>query len=239
VRILVFLLVLANLLFYAFSEGYFGRAENPDARRMTQQVAPERMKIVARGDLPTSTPAPTPPVVPSPPAEPEAQAPVAPVATPEPVVVASCSRWENLQPADADRLAALIGQKFPAFKLSRRLDPGEGNGWWVFIPPQADKAGADKKAAQLRGLGVTDYFIVQEAGPNQYAISLGIFSSEKGAQERLADTKALGVRSAKLSMRPGKDSHVSLDARGPAVDMPALRKVAAGAVPAVKAQNCQ
>mgnify|MGYP000864425787 CR=1 FL=1 len=245
-RVLVFLLVLANLLFYAFSEGYFGRAENPDARRMTQQVAPERMKIVARGEQPA--PAPAPAVAPAPPPEPEAPAPapvapapapVAPVVAPEPVVALACSRWESLQPTDADRLATLIGQKFPAFKLSRRLDPGEGNGWWVFIPPQADKATADKKASQLRGFGVTDYFIVQEAGPNRYAISLGIFSSEKGAQERLADVKELGVRSAKLSLRPGKDSHASLDARGPAVDQPALRKLVAGAIPGSKAQNCQ
>ena len=231
-RVLVFLLVLANLLFYAFSEGYFGRAENPDARRMTQQVAPERMKIVARGDQP----APAPAAAPAPPPEPEAPAPVV---APEPVVALACSRWESLLPADADRLTALIGQKFPAFKLSRRLDPGEGNGWWVFIPPQADKAEADKKAGQLRGFGVTDYFIVQEAGANRYAISLGIFSSEKGAQERLADVKALGVRSAKLSLRPGKDSHASIDARGPAVDQPALRKLVAGAVPGSKAQSCQ
>ena len=236
-RVLVFLLVLANLLFFAFSEGYFGRAENPDARRMTQQVAPERMKIVARGEQPA--PAATPAVVPAPPTEPETPTPVAPVVVPEPAVALGCSRWESLLPADADRLTTLIGQKFPAFKLNRRLDPGEGNGWWVFIPPQIDKAEADKKAGQLRGMGVTDYFIVQESGANRYAISLGIFSSEKGAQERLAEVKALGVRSAKLSLRPGKDSHVSLDARGPAVDQPALRKLVAGVVPGSKAQYCQ
>lgn len=235
-RVLVFLLVLANLLFYAFSEGYLGRAENPDARRMKQQVAPERMKIVARGESPAA--APPPAVVPAPPPEPEAPAPVAPVVAPEPVAAVSCSRWESLSPADADRLAALIGQKFPAFKLNRRLDPGEGHDWWVFIPPLPNKLEVDKKAAQLKGLGITDYFIVQEAGPNRYAISLGIFSSGNGAQERLTEVNKLGVRSAKSGLRPGKDGHASLDARGPAVDQPALRRVAAGAVPDVKVQNC-
>lgn len=236
-RILVFLLVLANLLFYAFSEGYFGRAENPDARRMKQQVAPERMKIVARGESPAAAPAPA--VVPAPAPEPEAPVPVAPVVTPEPVATISCSRWELLPPADADRLATLIGQKFPAFKLNRRLDPGEGHDWWVFIPPLPDKAEADKKAAQLKALGVTDYFVVQEAGPNRYAISLGIFSSGNGAQERLAEVNQLGVRSAKSGLRPGKDGRASLDARGPAVDQPAVQRVAAGVVPGVKVQNCQ
>ena len=235
-RALVFLLVLANLLFYAFSEGYFGRAENPDARRMKQQVAPERMKIVARGELPALASA----SVLLPASSPESDTPtsVAVIATPEPEVLISCSRWESLSPADADRLVAMVGQKFPAFKLTRRLDAGEGNGWWVYFPPQPDKAEADKKAGQLRGLGVTDYFIVQEAGANRYAISLGIFSSEKGAQERLTEVKALGVRSAKLSLRPGKDSHASLDARGPAVDQPALRRLVASTLTDVQAQNC-
>lgn len=235
-RALVFLLVLANLLFYAFSEGYFGRAENPDARRMKQQVAPERMKIVARGELPALASASV--LLPASSPESDAPASVAVIATPEPEVLISCSRWESLSPADADRLVAMVGQKFPAFKLTRRLDAGEGNGWWVYLPPQPDKAEADKKAGQLRGLGVTDYFIVQEAGANRYAISLGIFSSEKGAQERLTEVKALGVRSAKLSLRPGKDSHASLDARGPAVDQPALRRLVASTLSDVQAQNC-
>jgi hypothetical protein len=240
VRVLVFLLVLANLLFYAFSEGYLGRAENPDTRRMTQQVAPERMKIVARGDQPATAPAPEPAVAPVPQPEPEAPPPppVAPVVAAEPVAALSCSRWDLLRPADADRLAAMVGQKFPAFKLNRRLDPGEGHDWWVYIPPLPDKAEADKKAAQLKALGVTDYFIVQEVGPNRHAISLGVFSSGNGAQERLAEVAALGVRSAKSSLRPGKDGHASLDARGPAVDQPALRRLAAGLVPGSKVQNC-
>ena len=237
-RILVFLLVLANLLFYAFSQGYFGRAENPDARRMAQQVAPERMKIVAQGEQ--QAPVPVPAVVPVPALETEKPAPVAPpVVAPEPVAPLSCSRWDMLPPVDADRLVTLIGQKFPAFKLNRRLDPGEGHDWWVFIPPQPNKAEADKKAAQLKALGVTDYFIIQEAGPYRYAISLGVFSSGNGAQERLTEVVQLGVRSAKSGLRPGKDGHASLDARGPAVDQPGLRRLVAGVVPGVKVQNCQ
>lgn len=241
-RVLVFLLVLANLLFYAYSEGYFGRTESPDARRMAQQVAPERMKIVARGELPAVAPVALPVEPPPAPAEAEptvAPVTVAPVVVPEPPVVISCSRWDQLQQADAERLTSMVTQKFPAFKQSRRIDPGEGNGWWVFIPPLPGKAEADKKAGELRAFGVTDYFIVQEAGANRYAISLGIFSSEKGAQERLADVKNLGVRSAKLSLRPGKDSRVTLDLRGPETERAALRKAALYLLPAIKAQACQ
>lgn len=238
-RVLVFLLVLANLLFFAFSEGYFGRSENPDAHRVLQQIAPERVKIVARGEQPALPPPPAPVVpVPEPEPEPEPPAPVAPVAAPAPVVNA-CSRWDELLPTEADRLAALIGQKFSGFKVTRRVDPGEGNGWWVFIPPLSGKAEADKKAGELRAFGITDYFIVQEPGANRFAISLGVFSSEKGGQERLAEVKAVGVRSAKLNLRPGKDSHVTLDASGPETDRAVLRRAASGILPKVKAQACQ
>ena len=55
-KALVFLLVLANLLFYAFGAGYFGRPDNPDAGRVEQQVAPERMRIVSRGEAPGAPP---------------------------------------------------------------------------------------------------------------------------------------------------------------------------------------
>jgi len=237
VRVLVFLFVLANLLFYAFSEGYFGRSESPDAHRLGQQVAPERIKIVARGEQPAA-PAPAPvAVVPEAPAVVEAPVQVAPVVAPVPVVNA-CSRWDQLPTADADRLAVLISHKFPGFKLTRHVDPGEGNGWWVFIPPLPSKADAERKAGELRGFGVTDYFIVQEAGANRFAISLGIFSSEKGAQERLADVKTQGVRSARMSLRPGKDSHVTLDVIGPESERRLLRQAASGLLPGIRAQGC-
>ena len=234
-RLLVFLLVLANLLFYAFSEGYFGRSENPDAHRLSQQVTPERIKIVARGERPALPPPPPAPAPVAP--DPDPPAPVKPEEVPAPVVNA-CSRWDQLPPAEADRLAAMVAQKFPAFKVTRRIEPGEGNGWWVYIPPLADKAAADKKAGELRAFGITDYFIVQEAGANRYAISLGVFSSEKGGQDRLAEVKGLGVRSARLSLRPGKDSHVTVDINGPEAGRLALRKAAAGVLSQSKALAC-
>ena len=62
-KLLVFLLVLGNLLFYAFTAGYFGRPDNPDAGRIEQQVAPDRLRIVSRGEapaVPAKAGAPTP-----------------------------------------------------------------------------------------------------------------------------------------------------------------------------------
>lgn len=234
-RLLVFLLVFANLFFYAFGAGYFGHSEGPDAQRITQQLAPEKVKIIPENEAPPAPPVTAP--EPLPVAAPEAAPANVPEAQAEKVVIA-CNRWATLPPKDAERLAALISKRFPDFKLNRRQDAAEGNGWWVFIPPLADKAEADKKAGQLRAFGVTDYFIVQEPAASRFAISLGVFSSEKGAQERLAELNEKGVRSAKLSPRPGNDGTVTLSARGPEGDREALRAAATGLLPKVRAQDC-
>lgn len=237
-KALVFLLLLANLLFYAFSAGYFGRPDNPDAARLAQQVAPEKMHLVSRGEAPVAKPAKAPsPVVEAAgetPAEAAVETPPAPAA-----VETICRRWAHLPLADGNRLAAQIGEKLGKFKVVKRTEAGEGSTWWVHIPPLGGKDEADRKAGELRQLGVTDYFIVQEAGPNRFAISLGIFSSEKGGQERLAELKTRGVRSARLSIRPGKDSQLTLDASGPAADKETLLAVARSVVPKQAAQDCK
>ena len=114
----------------------------------------------------------------------------------------------------------------------------EGSGWWVFVPPLPNKAAAEKKAGELRQFGVTDYFIVPD-GFNRYAISLGVFSSEKGGQDRLAELKDKGVRSARLAPRPGKDSTVNLQASGPAAAKAAVLAAVGKVLPKAEAQGCK
>jgi hypothetical protein len=224
VKALVFLLVLANLLFYALSAGYFGRPDNPDAGRVEQQVEPERMRIVSRGEAPATRVARTeliaPQIVPveekPAPEKANAETPAAPEPAPEakadkPPV---CLTWRPLPLADADRLAALLAKRFGNYKVTRKQTSSDSNGWWVFIPPVPSKAEAERKSLELRELGVTEFFIVQDE-LNRNAISLGVFSTEKGGQDKLAELKARGVRSAQVAPRPGKDSQVTLQARGP------------------------
>lgn len=242
-KALVFLLVLANLLFYAYSAGYFGHPDNPDAGRMSQQVAPEKMRLVSNGDAPAAKPVEAPPA----PAEGEA----APAADPAPAPAAPaqaaaptpaeklCLRWEHLAAADAAKLAGRLEEKFAGLKQAKRVEPGEGGSWWVYIPPLPGKDEAEKKATELRQFGVTDYFIVHEAGPNRNAISLGLFSSEKGGQDRLAELKGKGVRSARLAPRPGKDSLTTLEASGTAPARKAVLEAAAAVLPKVQATDCK
>ncbi|MGE5471172.1 MAG: SPOR domain-containing protein [Bacteroidota bacterium] len=225
---LVFVLVLANLLFYAYSAGHFGRPDNPDAERLDQQVAPERMRLVSRGEAPPVKAVEAPP--PAPPPEAEA----APA-----TVEKTCLRWEQLTPDNARQLSTRLGEQFADYQQSKRTVADEGNGWWVFIPPLPNKAEAEKKAGELRQLGIADYFIIPEEGPNRFAISLGVFSSEKGGQERLADLKSKGVKSARFSARPSKESSITLEASGPRPERAALLKMAGAILPKNQAQDCK
>ena len=261
-KVLVFLLVLVNLLFYAFTAGYFGRPDNPDAGRVDQQITPERLRIVSRGEAPsTAAPAPkaepaqeTAPVKPeSEPAQAPAPAPTATSAADEAAPKAelvkatvadkadtapACLAWRQLTVAEADKVAALMGKRFADYKLSRKIVAGESNGWWVYIPSLPGKPEADKKAGELRDLGVTDFFIVQD-GTSRHAISLGIFSSEKGGSDRLAELKAKGVRSAVMGPRPSKDTFVALQVKGPGDKKAAVIAAVADAIQKNEALACK
>ena len=235
-KALVFLLILFNLLFYAFTQGYFGQAEHPDAGRIEKQVLAEGMRIVSRGEVPAvqakaPEPEPAKPEIAPEPPQPEV---VNKSATVEP----ACFAWASLSVAEADQLNALLERKFTEFKLTRQIVAGEANGWWVFIPPLPGKAEVDKKAGEIRQLGITDYFVILE-GPNRFAISLGVYSSEKGGQERLAEVKEKGVRSARLAPRPSKDGTVNMQATGPAEGKPALLEAVGKVLPRAEAQGCK
>lgn len=244
-QLLVFLLVLANILFYAFSAGLFGHPDNPDAHRATQQVVPEKIRVVSRGEAPQgkSIPAPVLEVaraaepVPEPEgAVPPAGAAAAPSpALPEPAPF--CLFWERVPLADGNRLVAQIEARLKAVKVTRKALPGDG-GWWVHLPAQATRPEADRRAEELKKAGISDYFIVQEPGPNRFAISLGIFSTEKAAQEQLAEVKHKGFKTVRLVQRPGKDSALQIEVRGPAAAREGLLTVAGRVAAERKPTEC-
>lgn len=230
-KLVVFLLVLANMLLFASAEGYFGRPDNPDAVRVHRQMNPTQLQVVSRGAPPTAqegekkeaiaTAAAT--AMPEKPA-PAAAAKESAVATPS---AEACLAWSELAAADADRLAVLLSEKFDDYKLTRQAVAKDADSWWVFIPPFSNKAEADKKAIELKKLGIGDVQIIQDNGPNRWAISLGVFSSDSGAKSRLAALKEKGVKSAKQGTRNGKESSYSIEARGPATRQQAVLDVTA------------
>ena len=187
-RTLFLLLLAAGLGFFAWVR--FLAAPDPaiDSRPLAQQIEPEKLRVVPESEL-----ARTPP-----PAAAKPKPGPAPAA-PEPAPLA-CLEWGSFSPADATRAE----QRLEPLALGARLAQYRGEetaGWWVFIPPQPSRAAAQKKAAELKQLGVNDYFVVQEEGRQRWALSLGVFRSEEAARAHLDALRAKGVKSAQVGQR--------------------------------------
>ena len=187
-RALFLLLLLANLAFFAWWRTLSPPEVVADAAPLKRQIEPEKLKIIAPADLPPATV----PVAPA--------APVKPAPAAAPVVATRCMEWGSFTVADAPRAEKALEPLALGARLAQRRTE-ETAGWWVFIPPQANRAAAQKKAAELKELGVDDYFIVQEEGAHRWALSLGVFRTQEAAAARLAGLRAQKVRSALIAPR--------------------------------------
>ena len=114
--------------------------------------------------------------------------------------ILACLEIGNFNEADAGRFESRLGAVVPAARLSRRVIR-EVSSHMVFIPPQGNKENADRKVDQLRGLGVTDFYVIQDQSEMRWGISLGIFSSEDAANKRMEQLKQQGVRTARIGAR--------------------------------------
>jgi SPOR domain len=180
-RTLFFLLVLANVAFFAWSRFAGAPDAGSDPLPMVRQIEPEKLKIISPADLP---------------AAPVAQKPAPPPPAPPPI---ACLEWGSFSVADAPRAEKALEPLALGARLAARRE--ETTSWWVFIPPQGSRQDALKRTAELKALGVNDYFIVQEEGDLRWAVSLGVFRSVEAAQARLAALRAQGVRSAEVGPR--------------------------------------
>ena len=128
----------------------------------------------------------------------ETSAPETPHTAVTPPVPTSCVAWSDLSEAQAD---ALMRQLRNSGASAERRKIETPSSWWVRVPPQGSREQAEEQARALRALGVRDLFIVQERGPAQYAISLGVFQTEARARQMLAELRAQGVRNAGVAPR--------------------------------------
>jgi hypothetical protein len=172
VRTAALLLVLANLALFAWS--FHGGSTDAEPVPLGKGLDSDKLRVVRIADLPPVTAAArTPP---------------------------RCIEWGSFTLADAPRAEKALEPLALGARLAQRRGE-ETAGWWVFIPSQGNRPAAQKKAAELKGLGVEEYFIVETEGPHRFAVSLGVFRSEEAAQARLAALRDRGVRSAQVGAR--------------------------------------
>jgi hypothetical protein len=170
-RALALLLILANIALFAWAH-YAGNGDSEPVS-LGKGLDSERLKVVRPAELPPPKAA---------------------------KVAARCLEWGSFTLADAPRAEKALEPLGLGPRLAQRRGE-ETAGWWVYIPSQGNRAAAVKKAVELKGLGVDDYFIVDAEGVHRFAVSLGVFRSEEAAQARLAALKDRGVRSAQVGAR--------------------------------------
>jgi hypothetical protein len=224
-RTLFLLLVAINLALYAWPRYYATPDSAADPEPQRREINPSGIRLLTGPEL-----AGLPVLKPKPAAE-----------VPPPVPAASagsCLEWGGFAVAEAPRAEKTLEPLALGARLSQRRSE-ETAGWWVFIPPQGNRAGALKKTAELKSLGIEDYFILQDEGKMRWAVSLGVFSSEEAAKSRLDALRAKGVRSAQTGERESQVAKVWFQVRNPDAALQARLKEFSRASPGTEIRDCQ
>jgi hypothetical protein len=201
-----------NVVLFAYGQGYLGnvRTEEHEPARLKNQLEPQRVTMLtaeqaqlAVAGAPAADAAPG-----SAPAAASAQASAttaalaaAPGAAPAAPAVA-CTQVGPLSASDAHRFETRVARLDLGDRETHQSVPfQEVTSHLVYVPSQGSKEAADRKAAELRSLGVTNYFVISGDSPYKWGISLGLFKSETAAQAMLASLSKQGVRSARIAPR--------------------------------------
>lgn len=204
-KLLFWLLLVGNVVLFGLSHGVFGagNTERREPQRLTQQLRPDSLAILPANseklvagvraaapatDAATNTPEDAPPA---------AQA----SAKPEPVV--ACTEVGNFSASDAQRFSTRLASLNLGDKVAQKLTQ-DITSHMVYISPQDGREGADRRVAELRRLGISDFYVIPDSFPNpalRAGISLGIFRTEEAAKAYVAQLISKGVRSARIIAR--------------------------------------
>ena len=223
-RMLFLLLLAANLALFAWSQYYASADGAGDAEPQRRQISPEKIRLLEGKELASLASAKPKPAT-------------APGGS-GPAPAGACSEWGGFAVAEAPKAELALAPLALGARLSQRRSE-ETAGWWVFIPPQPNRAAAQKKTAELKALGVDDYFMLQDEGKMRWAVSLGVFSSEEAARNRLEALRAKGVRSAQTGERDTQVAKIWFQLRGADTPQQARLREAAQAFPGTEVRDCQ
>ena len=198
-KFLFWILLSINAALFAYGRGYLGnfKAGEREPARIARQLNTDKLILLSAGAAKSATrpgvagAAAVAAVAPEP--VPAAAAPVLPVA---------CAEVGNFGAIEARRFERLLEPLALGTRLVKLEVPTqEISSYMVMIPPLGSKEAADRKAAEIKEQGVSSYFIMNEATPTKWAISLGVFKSEAAAQTLQAALVKQGVTGVKIAGR--------------------------------------
>lgn len=173
------ILLVVNLVFFGTMQLSGNPA--PEASHGHEPVQADKIRLLS--DLPAKSEAT--PAAPGKPAETVA-------AAAKPVV---CLEWGVFSGDDLKRATQALDKLQLGDKLAQ-YPATKQDGYWVYMPPRKTLQEAQKKVEELKRRGVLDSFIMRDGSKWQYAVSLGVFSTEEAAVKYLAQLREKGVKTA-------------------------------------------
>jgi hypothetical protein len=227
-RLAFWSLLFLNVVLFAFAQGLLGtgKSNEHEPARLKRQFNTAKMTLLTRDQAEAAAKAAAPPAggdaagiraAGAPAASAAAPPAVAPPVAAQPAAApaSACTEIGPLSTSDARRFEARLAALDLGDRQSREaVQAQDVTSWLVHIPSQGSKEAADRKAAELRNLGVTNFFIMQGDSPLKYAISLGVFKTESGAEALLAQLGKQGVHTARIAPRGPQTTHYVYRVRG-------------------------
>jgi hypothetical protein len=244
-------LLVLNGAVFTYGQGYFGNATGGEhePERLKRQfntakmtmLSNEQADAMARQAVASSPAAAAPSAASAASATGAASAPAAVPAVAETAApVIACTEIGTFDAAESRRFDARLAALELGDRQSRQEQQEQDvSSWLVNIPPQGSKEAAEHKADELRNLGVTDFYILQGDSPMRYALSLGVFKTESGAQARLAQLTRQGVRTARITPRGPQTTVYSYRFRNIAEPLRAQIVTLAGAIGSFETRSCR
>ena len=235
-RLAFWSLLFLNAALFAYAQGLLGtaRSNEHEPARLKRQFNTAKMTLLTRDQAEAAAKAAAPPAggdaaegagsantaantaasaATNAPAS--APTPASAPPAPAPAPAFACTEIGPFNSTDARRFEARLAALDLGDRQSRQtIQAQDVSSWLVHIPSQGSKEAADRKAAELRNLGVTNFYVLQGDSPLKYAISLGVFKTESGAQAMLAQLGKQGVHSARIAPRGPQTTHYVYRLRG-------------------------
>jgi len=186
-RTLFFLLLLANLTLFGYIK--LDSLSAGEGVRLAQQVQPDKIKLLTAQQVAALGPAKV--------------AALADV----------CVEWGPLSESDRARAVSLI-EPLDLARLTTQKKVEVIASYWLFLPPAATKAAADRRVDELKSSGIRDASVI-DVGAQRLSISLGAFRTEEAAQARLDALQAQGIKNAKVGQRTQAIQQTALVVRDP------------------------
>lgn len=193
-------LLCLNGVLLAYGQGYLGASGSAqrEPARMKNQITPEKLKLITPEQAQAAS------------AQQAAQA--ATPQAPAPQTIA-CTEVGPFSASEAKRFESRIERLDLGERQARISVPfQEVTSRLVYIPPLGNKEAAERKATELRNLGVANFVIASDP-QLRWGISLGLFKADGAAQALLAALQKKGVRGARILPRGPMGTRIAFQFR--------------------------